>query len=186
MSPAECSIITLGSRAVDDCTSGFMSVDRMDDLLGNEGSIVPTFDAIQAIFPQVNFTCSGSILSWVFGALWEGNTDSFTELQIWRPGSEDGFYTKVANTTIVTEEIRSKFYPYQLSSPLAFQAGDVLGFYQPATANSQLILLVELQGRGVEHQLEYYYAAESPDRELSISGPGDNRVTVFIDVVTGE
>ena len=156
----------------------------MDHLLGNEGSIVPTFDAIQAIFPQVNFTCSGSILSWVFGAQWEGNTDSFTELQIWRPGSEDGFYTKVANTTIVTEEIRSKFY--QLSSPLAFQAGDVLGFYQPATSNSQLRLLVELQGRGVEHQLRYYYDAESPDRELSISGPGDNRVTVFIDVVTGE
>ena len=179
-----------GSRAADDCTSGFMSVDRMDDLLGNEGLVFVAFDAIQAIHPQVNFTCSGSILSWVFGALWEGNTDSFTdsftELQIWRPGSEDGSYTKVGSTTIMVQRNRTRLYEYRLSSPLAFQAGDVLGYYQPATTSSRLRLMFEGEGRGIEHQLIYYYDAESPDRELSINGPGDNRYTVFIDVVTGE
>ena len=35
-----------GSRAADDCTSGFMSVDRMDNLLGNEG---PVFFSYQAV-----------------------------------------------------------------------------------------------------------------------------------------
>ena len=64
-----------GSRAADDCTSGFMSVDRMDDLLGNEGGIYLASFGSQVILPQVNFTCSGSILSWVFGAEWHGNTD---------------------------------------------------------------------------------------------------------------
>ena len=158
----------------------------MDDLLGNEGRTDITFDAIQAIYPQVNFTCSGSILSWVFGADWEGNTDSFTELQIWRPGSEDGSYTKVGSTTIMVDRNTTRLYEYRLSSTMAFQAGDVLGYYQPAASSSQLILLVELQGREVEHQVRYYFDAESPGRELNISGLDDNRVTVFIDVVTGE
>ena len=176
-----------GSRAADDCTSGFMSVDRVDDLLGNEGGILfAPVSGRQGIFPQVNFTCSGSILSWVFGAYWEGNTDSFTELQIWRPGSEDGSYTKVGSTTIMVERNITELYEYRLSSPLGFQAGDVLGYYQPGRESSQLRLLFEEQGQGVEHQLGYYYDAESPDRELNISGPGDNRYTVFIDVVTGE
>ena len=169
----------------DDCTSGFMSVDRFDDLLGNEGTVVAARESTQGIFPQVNFTCSGSILSWVFGAQWEGNTDSFTELQIWRPGSEDGSYTKVANTTIVTEEIRSKFYQYQLFSPLAFQAGDVLGYYQPATSSSQLRVLLEKEGK-TERQLGYYYTTASPASQLNISGPGDSRYTIFVDVITGE
>ena len=164
----------------------------MDDLLENEGSIFFTFDSIQAIYPQVKFTCSGSILSWVFGAQWEGNTDSFTELQIWRPGSEAGSYTKVGSTTIMVQRNRTPLYEYRLSSPLAFQAGDILGYYQPATTSSQLRLLVEGQGRGVEHQLRYLYFADSPGRDSS--GPGDDRFTVFIDdiytvfidVVTGE
>ena len=134
----------------------------------------------------MNFTCSGSILSWVFGAQWLGNTGSFTELQIWRPGSEDGSYTKVGSTTIIVERNTTRLYEYRLSSPLAFTAGDVLGYYQPATVSSQLRLLVEGEGRGVEHQLIYYYTTDTPDHELNISGPGDNRYTVFIDVVTGE
>ena len=171
-----------GSRAADDCTSGFMSVDRMDYLLGNEGNVLRSSDAIQAIYPQVNFTCSGSILSWVFGAWWEGNTDSFTELQIWRPGSEDGSYTKVGSTTIMVERNITQLYEYRLSSPLAFQAGDVLGYYQPAISSSQLRLLEEGLGRGVEHRLRYLYFADSPGRD--ISGPGDGRFTFIDDIYT--
>ena len=48
----------------------------MDGILGNEGTLVISFPNNQAIFPEVNFICRGSILSWIFGAVWEGNTDS--------------------------------------------------------------------------------------------------------------
>ena len=134
----------------------------------------------QAILPQVNFMCSGSILSWVFGAEWNGHTDSFTELQIWRPGSENGSYTKVGSTTIMVESRkRTDLYEYRLSSPLAFQAGDVLGYYQPALNISQLILLQEGEGQ-VEHQRTYHYTTDNPDHELNISGPGDDRF-IYID-----
>ena len=72
----------------------------MDAVLDNYGRVVYSPSDRQAIFPGVNFTCSGSIQSWIFGALWIGYTASFTELQIWR-SSGDGSYTKVGNTTIM-------------------------------------------------------------------------------------
>ena len=101
----------------------------MDAVLHNYGGVLvysPTDR--QAIFPGVNFTCSGSIQSWIFGAGWIGSTASFTELQIWR-SSGDGSYTKVGNTTvIVTERNATGLYYYPLSSPLPFQAGDIMEF----------------------------------------------------------
>ena len=42
----------------------------------------------------------------------------------------------------MTEE-NTRLYQYPLSSPLPFQAGDILGFFQPATSTSQLGLLYE-------------------------------------------
>ena len=66
----------------------------------------------QAIIPEINFTCAGSILSWTFGASWEGKTPELTELQIWR-SSGDGSYDKVGSTTIITEENTTGLYQYQ-------------------------------------------------------------------------
>ena len=114
-----------------------MSVDRMDALLGNLGE---TFidSNYQGLFPEVGFTCSGRLVAWVFGAHWQGHSQAFTELQIWRPVGEDGVYTKVGSTTIMTSENQTDLYHYPLSSPLAFQAGDVFGYYQPPSDRSQL------------------------------------------------
>ena len=157
----------------------------MDDILGNEGDLILSLPDAQAIFPEVSFTCSGSIQSWVFGAQWEGNTNSYTELQIWRPGSRDGVYSKVGSTTIMTEKLHTRVYQYPLSSPLTFQAGDVLGFYQPAPSRSQLTLIGEGEARG--RQLGYYHL-ETPSAasQLNISVRGDNRFQVLINAVTGE
>ena len=157
----------------------------MDDILDNEGNLVVIFSNSQAILPEVNFICSGSILSWVFGAQWEGHTDSYTELQIWRPGSEDGVYNKVGSTTIVTEKSQTRIYQYSLTSPLIFQAGDVLGFYQPEPSRSQLTLIGEGEARG--RQLGYYHLdSTSAASQLNISIHGDDRYQVFINAVTGE
>ena len=43
--------------------------------------------AVQRIYPEVSFTCSGNIQSWVFGGQWEGeqwggSIGLFIELQI--------------------------------------------------------------------------------------------------------
>ena len=157
----------------------------MDDILTDEEILVISFPDAQVIFPKVNFTCSGSIQSWVFGAQWDGRTDSYTELQIWRPVSRDGVYSKVGSTTIMTEENSTRLYHYPLSFPVTFQAGDVLGFYQPEPSRSQLTLLGEALARG--RQLGYYYhPTPSAASQLNIRMRGDDRYQVFINVITGE
>ena len=92
----------------------------MDAVLDNYGGVVYSPTDCQVIFPGVNFTCSGSIQSWIFGARWIGYTASFTELQIWR-SSGDESYTKVGSTTIMTEENKTELYYYPLSSPCLFK-----------------------------------------------------------------
>ena len=158
----------------------------MDALLRNFGYTFKE-DDFQGIFPEVGFTCSGRLVTWVFGAEWEGNTQSFTELQIWRPVGDDGVYTKVGSTTIDTPQNRTHLYHYPLSSPLAFQAGDVLGYYQPSFTESQLRLLYE-EGEAGELQLGYYFSkSRSPATDLDIRrGYKSAKYNLFINVVTGE
>ena len=113
------------------------------------------------------------------GCLGPSGRDLFTELQIWRPGSEDGFYTKVGSTAIMAERNTTRLYEYRLSSPGLSSRGCPGVLPACWRASSQLRLLVEGEGR-VEHQLGYYYDADSPGCELNISGPGDNRSIVLI------
>ena len=166
--------------SADDCTSGFMSLDRMHEVLRNYGRVVDLGGAHQAIIPGINFTCPGSIESWTFGADWDRNTD-FIELQIWRPGSEDGSYTKVGSTTInVEEEGQTDLYHYPLSSPLHFQAGDILGYYR------QMRLIFEDVGAG--HPL-YFTRPDSAASQFSITDSQTDYIDqyhVLIRVTTGE
>ena len=161
-----------------------MSVDRMDIILGNEG-ILPYGHDYRVIFPEVVFTCNGSLQSWIFGADWAGNTDSFTELQIWRPVS-DGLYTLVESTTIITEENTTQLYHYPLSSPLSFQEGDILGIIQPQDSKSQLILAYEYKEQE-EYQLRYSYSSDSNFSHYNITGQsGTRNYNMLVNVITGE
>ena len=162
-----------------------MNIDRMNALLGNID--IRADDNYQGIFPEVGFTCDGTISSWVFGAKWEGKSQSFAELQIWRPAvGYDGVFTKVWSTEIFTSENQSELYYYPLSTPLAFQAGDVLGYYQPPSTQSQLRLLYERDERGL--QVGYYYPnpTNSPSiLDISV-GQIFNNYQMLIDVIAGK
>ena len=136
----------------------------------------------QAIIPEINFTCAGSILSWTFGASWEGNTPELTELQIWR-SSGDGSYDKVGSTTIMTEENTTGFYQYPLSSPLSFQAGDILGYYQPATSITQLRLRVVSQVDPVQ-TLRLRSDQTGPASQFTINGSSTSSRNLLISVET--
>ena len=160
----------------------------MDVLFGNEGdAIVSTFGNYQGLFPEVNFTCNGTIQSWIFGVLELSNGLLLPELQIWRPDGGDGSYTKVesisTNSTRITL-VEEGLYQYPLSSPMHFQAGDILGYYQPARINSQWLLRFEQEGRG--RQLEYYYRRASAASQLNVTESVDNRFQLFVNVVTGK
>ena len=157
-----------------------MSVDRIDRLLRNVG-IIRMGGNRQRIYPQVGFTCSGNIHTWVFGALWLGQNTLFPELQIWRP-TGDGVYVKVGYTTVMANQEISEFYEYSLPSPLAFQAGDVVGYYQPDLDQSQLTLLFELNGR--DTQLRYINSSRASELNISSATEVDG-LQLFLNVVTG-
>ena len=141
----------------------------------------------QGIFPEVGFTCSGQLLGWVFGAQWEGNSASFTELQIWRPTNVYGVFTKVGSTTIMTTESHTGFYNYSLSSPLAFQAGDVLGYYQPPPSESQLTLYYEHNTMNIFKAGVSFYGFQSPPNQLDIRDQDvSSDYQMFINVQTGK
>ena len=162
-----------------------MNIDRMSAVLGSIELKVET--NYQGIFPQVGFTCNGQVLSWIFGARWEGNSQSFTELQIWRPVVDnDGVFTKVWSTQIITFENQSELYYYSLSTPLAFQAGDVLGYYQPPSTQSQLRLLYERDERGLQVGYYYHNPTTSPTILDIRDGDNDNIYQMLIDVIAGE
>ena len=78
-------------------------MERMSIIVQGRGNVIPDGHR-QEIFPDFGFTCSGHLLDWVFGAKWEGNSASFTELQIWRPTNVYGVFTKVSSTTIMTTQ----------------------------------------------------------------------------------
>ena len=182
----------MGRRA-DYCTSGFMSVDRIeaavqggpaaeDHVLSEPVVPFPLINR-QAILPYSNFSCNGNILSWIFGAQWEGNSPRYTELQIWR-SSGDGSYTKVGSTTIMLEEEESRLCRYNLDPPLPFQAGDILGYFQGSQSTSQFSLLHENVGSG---QPLHYVMQDSPSSQFIMENSLRNSLfNVLIRVRTGE
>ena len=159
-----------------------MSVERMNELLDTTGNIVVDLSNHQGIFPEVGFSCSGSIQTWVFGAEWLGNEHQFTELQIWRP-TGNRVYAKVGYTTIMTTRRDTELYEYHLSSPLPFQAGDVLGYYQPEPADSQL--RIQFEKNGIQPQLEYFNDTLTSPANIS-GGRMELSDTILVNVVTGK
>ena len=86
--------------------------------------------------------------------------DWYPDLQIWRRNGTNTF-TKVGNTTlrIETGSRDVTYYEYSPPTPLSFQAGDVLGIFQPDMGRNRLRLYFQ-SGAGPQN---YYETLESND-----------------------
>lgn len=106
-------------------------------------------DSRQVLIPDMNFNCTGRITKWIFLAKWEGNSQAFTELQVWRRSDNVGnVYSKVAATTIrVDVQSSNQLYEYPVDPPLAFQERDIIGYFQPDDDISQLDIYLESSDR---------------------------------------
>ena len=113
-------------------SSGFLTPEalRQKTLEANVNRVAIR-DRQQRVFPDISFTCNGSITKWIVGAGTGGDSSPSSELQIWRRSGADS-YTKVASTQLTAQSPinNSNVYEYVLSSPLGFQEGDILGVYQ--------------------------------------------------------
>ena len=90
-----------------ECTSGFVSRDRVRDLSRVVGG---------RILSMINFTCSGSIIKWTVAADWNGGgmNVNFPQLEIWRIQSAgSNVYDRVRSTgTTATAENGSQIYEF--------------------------------------------------------------------------
>ena len=94
------------------------------------------------VIPGLNFSCAGSITSLLLVARIQtvaDNRNSYPEVQIWKTVGQGFMYEKQAS-----QEIRlaaGDFSPdgvlqYNLTTPLPFQIGDMLGVWQPEESQS--------------------------------------------------
>ena len=64
---------------------------------------------------------------------------------------------------MLEEENSTQLYQYTLTSPLPFQAGDILGYFQGSQSTSQLRLLFEIVGS--DYPL-HYNIQDSPSSQF--------------------
>ena len=94
----------------------------------------------QYVVPWLNFSCSGNITAWEFSASVQNDRmrDKQVILQLWHPLPNDINPTSPSQFTFVTEVVlstsierrmnRERPFSFDLSHPLPFHSGDVLGF----------------------------------------------------------
>ena len=130
-----------------ECTDGFPTLLRIEKLAETDNTELETRDRRQVVIPGINFACNGSITSVVVGAEWKDSHAAYTELQIWRSNST-GVYVKIDGASITAnQKNNSEVYEITLDPPLAFQDGDILGYFQPNNRNCPLNLYLEESGR---------------------------------------
>ena len=141
------------------CTGGFVTREAVEAAAAR--SLVNR-DEQQRIIPHINFTCDGAITKWIVDGRWDsgGMHDWYPDLQIWRRNATNTF-TKVGNTTLRIETGRSNltYYEYSPPTPLSFQAGDVLGIFQPDGGRNRLRLYFQ-SGVGPQN---YYKTLDNND-----------------------
>ena len=145
-----------------DCGCGFMSVERMNRLLGIQVSTdKKTYKEKQLIMPDIQFICRGEVVKWIMGGKWN-NGQHYPELQIWRP-SGGTTYQRMSSTTIAAAVKRDdNVYEFIPDPPIPFQPGDVLGVFQPSKYNSRLQVDYDNDGSSV-----YYYIDTDEDQLVS-------------------
>ena len=115
----------------------------LDGIYGTEGT------GGQRIFPSMTFECSGNISKWTFVArnrTGEGQ-DQYPLFQLWRPDGTE-LYERVYESSSVSGKMFSTVdesgltvVDYVPQNPVPFQAGYILGVYQPGDVNKRRLSL---------------------------------------------
>ena len=136
----------------------------------------------QLLFPDITFTCNGSITKWIVG----GTTKSAqkqAELQIWR-NTGGTSYSKINSSPLSHSTLIGNVAEYSLSTPLEFQEGDILGLHQPNTQNSELVVYFqEFDGPG-----NIYEEGPNPSSTITLSSSPDsyNYPLVTVEISIGK
>ena len=127
--------------SLSDCTDGFIDQDLSTAL--QSGSLTVPYDQ-QRIIPGISFNCSGAITAWTIGAEWRtgGSHDFFPHLQIWRSTScATNTFVLVGDVELFVAGERQRgnyVFSGTPDPPLEFEAGDILGIFQPRESRSRV------------------------------------------------
>ena len=136
-------------NAVHGCTSGFMELEllkrRAEKIPGGDEDTGHGLNDEFRLIPYESFSCSGKLTSLLLVGIVRknmGNRNQYPEIQIWRKTDHDNnTYTYSRQDS---QEIRLNLgdfssdgvLQYNLTTPISFQSGDVLGVYQPDQSDS--------------------------------------------------
>ena len=165
---------SLNAAVVNGCTSGFMELDllrKRAEKIKNEGMNNDGLDNSFILLPGDSFNCSGNMTGLLFVGTYRTGKDRnmYPEIQIYR-NTGGNTYTRQGSS----QEIRlakGDFSPdgvlqYNLTTPISFQSGDVLGVYQPDQSVSVVrVYYRQLQGTTVN----IYRNSDSPMSSINFN-----------------
>ena len=182
--------------AAANCSSGFMDLQLLKERarkISNNGGSQNYLDGKFRLVPGMSFTCNGTITRLLLGVDIRSDADGrskYPVVQVWRPGSGDR-YTRVAMQQI--QLATGDFSPdgvfqYNLTTPIDFLNGDVLGVYQPSEGESIVRLYRHSQSNApVSYELgENPVPSSLPVRLGDLSIQDEGLVILIYPITTGE
>ncbi|XP_019855629.1 PREDICTED: uncharacterized protein LOC109584353 [Amphimedon queenslandica] len=106
-------------------------------------------DNRQYLYPDIVFSCNGSLTKWIYGGIDHGNNppNRLPELQIWRQLGPNNYNKTGSSLVNASAMIGTNLYEFIPQNPLQLQEGDIFGFYFPERSESQLSIY-EQDGNG--------------------------------------
>ena len=120
-------------------------------------------DRSQYIYPEMRFTCNGTITKWIYGGVQQPSGTMLPELQIWRQLDTDN-YNKIGSSLVTADtSIGTNLYEFIPQTTLEFQEGDIFGVYIPRKVGNNNL-----------HSLSLNEQKESGPLNLRVSTSGKN------------
>ena len=95
----------------------------------------------QYIYPEMKFSCNGSVTKWIYGAVDQNrSTGDLPELQIWHQTGPNSYNKQGSSLVTANISIATNVYEYYPVTPLEFQEGEIFGIHIPRDSDSQLWL----------------------------------------------
>ena len=180
-----------GQLSLSDCTDGFISQDLSTAL--QSGSLTVPYEQ-QRVIPGISFNCSGVITSWTIGAEWRTDgrdRDFFPHLQIWRSAScANNAFVLVGDVELFVaggEERPRDDYVFSGNPdpPLEFEAGDILGIFQPRNSRSRVGVYYDTSAGTTNYYIDTRNANQPPVPGIittSADGTEDSLPLVTIEI----
>ena len=137
-----CNLPLLFIPADSSCTGNFLSPSEL-----RQNVLEANFDGVrrrenqQRLFPNIYFTCNGSITKLIAGVEIGGGNTPLAQMEIWRRDLVNANTFSLVNSILLemTAPIMNNVIELTLDSPIEFQEGDILGVYHPRRSETTVI-----------------------------------------------